>query len=475
METKGKNRKLKARGIPVSRDAKKKIKQLRINKGYSVDELASISGIHKRTIKKLESISDTQKNYDELSLQQISKALGVDQIFLTAKSNQKSIAGFVDHCGDFGYLIEKFREVDQNLLIAIRDHKHAPEKIIEQQYNDCMFMRLAERDLTLKQIYKSISSTTYKQSLLHNLPKPGLTIEVSEGFRKITYICSSGERLTVNSPELLWDCHCDTPTAKKNNFKCPIHSKPNAEIIHAAIKSDHVLIKYDGLEFFWKNTHNLWPPSIDSFYMFDVMKEDGLLTKNYSSVLDIGSGTGFLGIAAAMKNRSINRLGLSDWLLEPYLYGTINWLNNGSNKDYVNFKPSVGLFANEIDSMDWPYDVGICNPPYLPLLDGHDDLGMESTIAGTNLIDNVITKSKLLAKKLYIQFSNIANDEANVAAAKAGVQLKPIGKSKLVPFRLRVLWKRPDYLAKLIEDRRLIEDNGSRCRFWHRIQTYVIE
>jgi hypothetical protein len=55
------------------------------------------------------------------------------------------------------------------------------------------------------------------------------------------------------------------------------------------------------------------------------------------------------------------------------------------------------------------------------------------------------------------------------------VKLRPIGKERLVPFRVRVLWERNDYLDVLIKERGLIEKKNSRHRFWHKLQTYVIE
>ena len=135
----------------------------------------------------------------------------------------------------------------------------------------------------------------------------------------------------------------------------------------------------------------------------------------------------------------------------------------------------MSLFTSGLDSLVKPYDVAICNPPYLPLLDGFDEIGLESTVAGTDLLTNVIMRSKTLANRTYLQFSNLSQPEAQVAQKKAGLKLRPVGKERLVPFRVRVLWERSDYLDVLIKERGLIEKKNSRHRFWHKLQTYVIE
>ena len=39
----------------------------------------------------------------------------------------------------------------------------------------------------------------------------------------------------------------------------------------------------------------------------------------------------------------------------------------------------MGLFTASLDSKFEPFDIVICNPPYLPLLDAFDELGLENT------------------------------------------------------------------------------------------------
>ena len=111
----------------------------------------------------------------------------------------------------------------------------------------------------------------------------------------------------------------------------------------------------------------------------------------------------------------------------------------------------------------------------MPLLKGYEDLGLESTVAGVDLLTHVIENAKALGKKIYLQFSNLARRDAESAAEKAGVNLVPVGRERKVPFRIPFLWDRKDYLHVLEKDRGLIDDKKQRHRYWHRIQTYVLE
>ena len=472
METKGKNRKVIGRGTVVTCKMKKLLRSLRLSAGLSIESLADKAGVSEKTLKKIENLEDCQECFDEDTLIKIAVALNISFDELLGKQKQSVQE---DSLINFEFLAEQFREIDHMLLPLIRDHRHAGKSLIEHAYMSLLSQCLQDRDINLDLINRTLRDPIRRNSFLTGLPKPGLVVEVSDDLSEISYNCCPNEKLTVKKPHLLWDCHCDTPSIKLNAFKCPIHSKKSGEEIDRHFSNGYVLIRYRDTEFYWRSSQELWPPSIDSFYMMDAMKADGLFKNKYNSVLDIGSGTGFLGIMTACLNPYITEITLSDWLLTPYLYGSVNWFLNRKNCEHISFKANTSLFTNGLGSLARPYDIAICNPPYLPLLDGFDEIGLESTVAGTDLLTDVISKNKSLANKIYIQFSNLCGPEAQIAQKKAGVKLRPVGKERPVPFRVRVLWERQDYLGVLIKERGLIEKKDDRHRFWHKLQTYVIE
>ena len=382
--------------------------------------------------------------------------------------------GFFSH--NFKYLAEKFREIDQNLLPLIRDHRHAPIALVAQEFRDLLHRRLEKSGISLEEFDRLIHDQGFQAELMASIPKPSLTVKVSDNIDNLTFICPSGEELAIKSPELLWDCNCEAPhEEEEGDFECPIHSHPLGAEVDSRFASGYVQIEYRGLKFYWRCNQELWPPSIDSFHMIRAMEEDGLFEYPYQSVLDLGSGTGFLGIVAAIFNPYVTHLTLSDWLLTPYLYGAANWVLNSRDHDHITYKGKIGLLTTGLDPTGSYYDVVVCNPPYLPLLKGFDFIGMHSIVAGTDLLTHLIANGKAIGRKVYLQFSHIALPEAEATAKKVGVKLRPVGPEKEVPFRVTVAWSRTDYLEALLKERGLIEKKGTRHRFWHRIQTYVIE
>ena len=472
METKGKNGKVSGRGTIVTPEMKERIRSLRNVAGFSVGSLADKSGISEKSLKKIENPKSRQKRFDDETLIKIAKAFNISFDELQGKQGQHQQE---DWPVNFEFLAEQFRKIDHLLLPLIRDHRHASRSLIEHAHFGLLSQCLQEREIYLEKIDRWLRDPIRRKSFLEGLPKPGLIVEVSGDFGEISYNCHSAGTLTVKSPELLWDCHCDTPSTKQSHFKCPIHSQSLGEEVERRFSTGYVLIRHRNIEFYWRAGQELWPPSIDSFYMMESMEADGLFTKKYNSVLDVGSGTGFLGIMTACCNPYITEMTLSDWLLTPYLYGTANWFLNRKNREHISLKANTALFTGGLGSLVKPYDIAICNPPYLPLLDGFDEIGLESTVAGTDLLADIISRNKTLANKIYLQFSSLSKPEAQIAQKKAGVKLRPVGKERLVPFRMKILWERSDYLDVLVKERGLVEKENSRHRFWHKLQTYVIE
>lgn len=135
----------------------------------------------------------------------------------------------------------------------------------------------------------------------------------------------------------------------------------------------------------------------------------------------------------------------------------------------------LGLHTNWINSSrKTAYDVVVCNPPYLPILKGFEDLAPESTVAGTDLLSWVICHGRSLGVRVYIQFSDLAESEAQEAEKISGAKLIPVGEQQIVPFRVRIALERPNYMKAFV-GRGLIHQEDSPYRYWHRIRTYRIE
>jgi len=297
--------------------------------------------------------------------------------------------------------------------------------------------------------------------------------------RIVFYLTRTSDVLPIDKPLLLWDCHCGIRESKFSKEDCPIHSNPIHKEIIRAFGSGLVRIDWRGLSFYWKDKIDLWPPSADTFFMVGLLEKQGLFSDKVNSVADFGSGTGFFGITIGSFNQSVKKVMLSDWLLTPYFFGIGNYFaNRRFHQDSFSLSPALGLGTKAIFGHDaqGKYDVAVCNPPYLPILDGFEDLAREQTVAGTDLLDDVLANSKKLAKRVYINCSDIAYAELEASRLRHDVNLKPLGE-KLVPFRVRPALDRDGYVEALMSDERrsLAYCPDHRYPYWHTIRVYEIE
>ena len=211
--------------------------------------------------------------------------------------------------------------------------------------------------------------------------------------------------------------------------------------------------------------------------MMQTLAKYGVYSQKLESVLDLGTGTGFLGISIASRNPHVNRLDVSDWLWLPLVYSATNWQRNKSNRD-VSFATHLGILDNWVGEGKKRafYDVVVCNPPYLPLVDNFPVLAQEHTVAGTKLLEWVIVNSRALGRRVFVHFSDVARPKAHRASSDAGVKLTQLGEERRIPFRVRHALKIPEYMQVLQKRERGLEYRPhARHKYWHTVRTYIVE
>lgn len=386
---------------------------------------------------------------------------------------------------DFLYASETLRTIDADFVAYLRQiHECEPEHL-GFLYKGGMTTAFADRGRSLPEFLGLLQDRRARTEIAAGLPEPDVVVDVSEHFDRLVFsVTHTGHTLSVPNPTLLWDCACDTPrrfcergrSRTKNRSRCPVHSNAAGEEVERAFFAGNVVIRYADTRIYWRNSASLWPPSSDAFFMLADLKRHWLFTDAIGSILDIGCGTGFLGLATAIHNQNVTRLDLSDWLLMPLLYSAANWeFNRQQRRCVASFR--LGLFCDWLEAppQEQPYDVVICNPPYLPLVDKFPKLACKSTVGGTELLEWVIENSSRLGKRVFVQFSELALPEAEQAAASAGVRLKPLGDARAIPFRVRHAFNTPGYIHALIEHRGLEWKPEERHPLWHRVRTYLAE
>lgn len=382
-------------------------------------------------------------------------------------------------------------KIDPDLLEVIRSSRGSPASMLNG-YRWQVRGALAEYAETTKDdLLSQLESPTNLIRILQSVPAPSMRIQVNQDRDKVTFDVG-GDTLTVEDALLLWDCSCsespllgeyELEQAPHPSESCPIHTHDNQALIDEIdehFENGLVEICYGETSVLWRQERQFWPPSIDAFNMVSDLESYGLLDDSFNSLLDLGSGTGFLGKLIASRNGNVDRVAFADWLLTPVVFSAINWAKTEEMRKQSILELYLDLKTEQSKEISHNnFDVLVCNPPYLPLPDDLSkqarEVALESTVAGTDLLESVIVNADGIADQLYIAFSDLARPEAKRAQRNAGLRLQQIGNSHRVPFRVGPAFKYPRYLQWLVENRPLEYRSTNRHRLWHTVRTYRLE
>ncbi|MFZ1080640.1 MAG: methyltransferase [Candidatus Kryptoniota bacterium] len=384
---------------------------------------------------------------------------------------------------NFDKLVREIEPFDLLLLNTVRNQPEGSQENANLEHETLLKGYFTKTAVKLEDFLKTIKKRTYLGTLSSTSGSPTMSVEVNKKFTSIKYIL--GDHIEkFRDPQLLWDCHCRTPLISEFEkdpviftwADCPIHKLGDlGDTIRDRFRKTLIQFKYDGLSFIWQQSDEFWPPSRDAFEMLKDLEADGIFSKPHNSVVDVGCGTGILGISIAAKNHSIKKLKMTDWLLTPLVFSAVNWYRNigkGNDQD-ISLAAALGMSWFSKDSKEF-VDVAVCNPPYLPIPDKFRNLKVSSTVAGTDLLQEFIIESSAIASTSYVSFSHLAIPEAKAAAEKCGRNLIPVGITRDIPFRLPQAFGNVDYIRWLLNDRGLRYEPKSRHRLWHRLTTYKI-
>lgn len=361
-------------------------------------------------------------------------------------------------------------EADNVLLRLVRSLRLADLDVVKRGYQDLLTGELARKGLDLAGFLNRIHDPKFIGRLLKTLPsEPPLVIAVGENFERVDFVHNGEVVLPMPGAKLLWDCCCRGGGHKSP--ECRIHADPMGNFVTKLFRNRLVRIQWGEMTFLWRWCPELWPPSVDAFFFMECLEKAGVTNAKAQTVLDVGSGTGFLGIALAKLNPNIKTVVLSDWLLTPALFGQLNWRLNAPQDSAASVTSRVALYTEPPNTACGRFDLVVCNPPYLPSLPGSEEMGLESTVFGTDLLEHVIQRAKTLGERVFVQYSHLAESEAKRAAGAVGVTLKTIGSKKDVPFRVPHAFNQPKYIESLVRERKLRRSKGRGHLYFHDLRS----
>ena len=364
-------------------------------------------------------------------------------------------------------LLERLTPIEQGIL----ELRNTP--LLRPSYEAFLVDRLRSelKVSSLDDISTGLTSSAV-QGILNTSkwPKNHLQMRVSSDLKHISFKIGK-QRWTISKPERLLDCTCRYVT----RTKCRLHGNKAAKDFDRAWKNK-VQIKHRGIEILYHGTipyPSAWPPSLESLKFTELVIPR--LQGPFSRVIDVGCGSGYLGIALA-HNLNLNEISFLDWVPSALVLSCINFEKNRSKtknpgaevlyicEDGIEQRLKKGLY---------PYDLAICNPPFLPDL-GIPKCRIKHTVYGTDLLLQVLSNSTKLANTSYIAFSSLVEKEVKPAIKqlRANVDVFP-DNGFLMPFNLSYVLDNKQYLSRLLREKRLMCCPHLPHKYYHRV--YFIE
>lgn len=230
------------------------------------------------------------------------------------------------------------------------------------------------------------------------------------------------------------------------------------ELKKAIISVDKITFFRDVILHVNRQSEDVFGPTIDTVLIADLLAErirrDGVKDV---SVLEVGPGSGLIAVSAASLDlvRRVCAIEINSASASCTL----------KNMQINGFKPSSEIKSISVRAENFApsqiretFDYIVCNPPYIPELDGHEKLkatGYGAAISGLELYSAIFDSlDYLLAPggRALLMNSSVSIDQVR-SLVPEGFVLEECSESEIrkVPLDLDLLWDRPDWRQSLID------------------------
>lgn len=287
-------------------------------------------------------------------------------------------------------------------------------------------------------------------------------IEISVGteLEYVRYSCGQSA-LEILKPKLLVDDACILNNAMIGSAM--------RGMLETALRE----YRYDGLSLFVPSgiCKRVWCPSIDTFILIGAMRRRG--RQFYDAALDVGTGTGVIGLWLAASGKAGHVLGI-DIEPEAARCAAVNATNTDGGCRCRIRKVSYQDFWRE----GTRFDLVACNPPYVPVLDGEPEengtfFGMGLAMELLNSIDSILAPGG----ECFMTLSSVSWTDSGIARR---MQIlvdngqAAIVDERVVPFKLTEVLINARWLNQMIDKggvfllgEKEAYSYGHRVQVWH--------
>jgi len=273
------------------------------------------------------------------------------------------------------------------------------------------------------------------------LPSPTLVFEFQRDMRGISYhIARDGRREQFLSSDLLV------------RDRAALEGNPNWEQYGPLFKK-HFVVGCGGTWFIC--IKDVWSPSVDAEFFLHIMDKRNEWG-NPETLLDMGSGTGVLGICASLRLPKLRHITFVDIAFSALAATAINLASN---------QVSVDCSLHSSLPPDSNYDLGLVAPYYFPTETAPPASPRDAILeAGRNtamLVNSCVNH----CKRVIFVFSSITESYFRELADFEFTILQ----SLLVPFSLGDNVSHNAYVKAAVDNNLLLTKAGSQFPYWHSI------
>lgn len=236
------------------------------------------------------------------------------------------------------------------------------------------------------------------------------------------------------------------------------------ETVHALFESPFITVDYDDVQMDFEKFKypGVWSPSIDTLFFCRALK--GWDFKDYSSMIEVGSGPWFIAKYIGEKNSNLEKIVLND-------------INENAEKYFYDHYTDKRFFFYLGDAKEYmenqKFDVIASNPPYIPRPQSIDDNPYEGLSLPIYLIQNI---DKILSDngKLFLNLSSLSFPIMDEFLENPELQVKKLDSIE-VPLKVFNVLNNPEWMDYLIKKKWLKKEYHNGHEYRQTLYIYEIQ